>query len=273
MALIDIVIVVVKSGICYTFFMMIPVYINLNILKKSTIDHEGVRLLKYVPYVLGVLLNALFFAWIFKKVGHNLSNFLQHSLPLLLNALIIFGVQLISTGLIFKRENILSRRRFSREIRKLKKQIEASLYKPKDVMDSTNFSANKKVITLGNRSATKMRFIPIKDILFLEACGNGCFFYYKNNQGIHRVESSNSLTKHREQGFLPEEMFTRIHRSFIVANHQVIGRNGNRLTLNAPDKFVERTSKIGKLNIVKELEIPIGANFEGQIDLENWLEP
>ena len=273
----EIVEIVLMSSLSYSFFMMVPVYVNLNILKEHILDRyknevkKPMRIFVYVPYVIGVLLNALFFAWILKRYSNYSISFLQSQLPLLLNALIIFGVQLISTGLMFKREFITQKRILFRKIRRLAR-FEYALAK-EAAMESTGISSTNEMVCIKNKAGTNRIDFPAKQLLFIEAFDNGSILYFKNRDGIHHVKSSDNLTAILENGLLPENLAIRIQKSYIVATHQVLGRNENNLLLKAEGGIREKTNKLGfKMMVVKPIEIPIGKKYQDQIDLNKWAE-
>ena len=267
------------SSLSYTFFMMVPVYVNLNILKESILDRykneakKTMRIFVYVPYVVGVLLNALFFAWVLKIYSNYSITFLQSLLPLLLNALIIFGVQLISTGLMFKREFFFQKRTLVRKIRRLARFEHAlsNLNLEELEKESTGISSTNEMIYIKNKAGTNQVYFPAKELLYIEAFDNGSIIYYKKNDGVFQVKSSDNLTTIFENGLLPNNLAVRVQKSFIVAKHQVIGRNENNLLLNVVGEIVDRKNKLGvKIKVVKPLEIPIGGAYRDQIALEKW---
>jgi len=246
---VEIVKIVMMSSLSFTFFMMVPVYVNLNILKEYILDRykneakKPMRIFIYLPYVVGVLLNALFFAWLLKRYSHHSISFLPSQMPLLLNALIIFGVQLISTGLIFKREFIAQNKLLFRTVSRLAK-FKSALMKEEKI-DSRGITSTKEMVCIKNKTGTNRVDFPAKQLLFIEAFENGSILYFKDSDGIHDVKCSDNLTNILENGLLPENL--------------------------AIVKEVEKKHRLGfKMDIVRSIEIPIGKKFSKQIDLEKF---
>lgn len=271
----EIVEIVLMSSLSYTFFMMVPVYVNLNILKEHILDWRNdelkkpIRIFVYVPYVIGVLLNALFFAWILKRYSNYSISFLQSQLPLLLNALIIFGVQLISTGLMFKREFIFQARKLVRQRRRFARV--GYVLTKKTEMESTGISSTNEMVCIKNKAGTNRIDFPAKQLLYIEAFANGSTLYFKSDDGIQEAKSSDNLTTILANGLLPENLAVRVQKSYIVAIHQVLGRNENNLLLKAEGGKREKVNKLGfKMMVIKPIEIPIGKTYQDQIDLDKW---
>ncbi|HEY0274324.1 MAG TPA: LytTR family DNA-binding domain-containing protein [Chitinophaga sp.] len=82
-------------------------------------------------------------------------------------------------------------------------------------------AANPDITYLFVKSGYEQYKILLEDILYLESAGNYVTFVLKDKKLLSRVTMQEALT------LLPAAQFTRIHRSFIVANNKVdkIDRN------------------------------------------------
>jgi len=261
--------VIIKSSICYTIFMIFPVYVNLNFLKKRFLDKRVFGLWTYLPYILGVLLNAWGFAWIFKIVGGIFPNFLQDDLAWWLNGLIIFSVQLIASGLMYKREWLDSKRNESRKNRiwyRLK-WMEEYFTKQINKIEKVNTSSDLENMFIGNTSKTKLRIFPKNEVLFIEPHANGTLIYFTENGGINRVSNSDTLVKCLENEHFAPANLVQIHKSFVINANRVVGRNGNKIMMDVMVKTKTMNSKLGDLDINSNLEVPIGDNYREGIDL------
>ena len=80
------------------------------------------------------------------------------------------------------------------------------------------------------------------DILYLEAAGNYVTFVLASQRLLSRLTIQEALE------LLPAEQFTRVHRSFIVANSKV-------------DKVERHQLGIGRI------KVPVGASYQPQVQL------
>jgi two-component system LytT family response regulator len=82
--------------------------------------------------------------------------------------------------------------------------------------------------------------VLLTDILYLESAGNYVNFMLKDRKLLSRLSMSEAIR------LLPESLFTRVHRSFIVSNNQV--------------------SKIDRTYVwVQEVPIPIGSAYTEEV--------
>lgn len=95
------------------------------------------------------------------------------------------------------------------------------------------------------KSKKKYTQIEIDDLLFIEASGNYTKVVTKNNSITIREKLSDVM------GFLPNEAFLQVHKSFVVAHKQIKSIEGNRIYIL---DHVVPVGKVYKANILKLLQ-------------------
>ena len=214
---------VLKSSVIYMFIMMVPIYFNLNVLKKNILDRKVLRVWTYSPYLIAVILNAILFAWIILLIGKFDSDLMRVELRFWLHVLTFFGAQLVSTGLLYRRETL----DYIRQIEKIKKKEQRILEENLELrerLEDVEIAGSKNVLIIGKKKDYKI--IALEDIMYLQGGGNLPFIYTVDGK---KHWGSDKLGKYQE--FLPTDQFIQVHRSFIVRKDKVIARKGDELVL------------------------------------------
>ncbi len=231
---VNVLLLLMKDSVLYTLIMMMPVYLNLTVLKPYTLDTELPAPWNYMLYlVLTIVVAALFASGFLMINGTDFSPF-RTTIDFPVHLLTIAGVQLVSVGLLYRRE-ILGLHRKLRRLEKIKSNLrkEVQEIKREQQQEMSKLQQNLRV---GSRK--NYQIIPIDNILYLKAAGNEPFIYTNDKKG--KYCGDRKLSDYEE--LLPSYGFIRVHRSYIVAKHKVIGRKGEMLLL----KGVEDPIPIGK---------------------------
>ena len=95
-------------------------------------------------------------------------------------------------------------------------------------------------------SSNKKHFqIKINDILYVEAAGNYCNVFLKDDSILVREKISNLLEK------LPDENFLQVHKSFIVATQHIKSLEGNRIMIENKIIPIGKMYKSNVTNLIK----------------------
>lgn len=233
-----------QDSLVYTSIMMIPVYFNLLVLKRYLLDSSFGVFFRFSTYLVSTLLVAILIAYLIDYIDQLFPDFFKNKEKWRINILVIFGVQLIATGLLNLRE-LYQRNRILDKQNKFLKVIQAK----DQALEAFKLSVSQNHIKIGNKTTWKL--LPYKDILFIEGQGNDIHLYKDTDQ----LEVFKNTTIKDFNNLLPEHLFIQIHKSYIVNKTKVIGRASNKFFLQG-----------------KEIEIPIGRTYKHRIDTDSYLQ-
>ena len=236
---------ILENSLIYTLFMMVPVYFNLLVLKKTIIDKSGSTVLSYMPYLLAVLVNALLFAWLMILL-YNIPDFMEVKFRYIVNVLTIFGTQLVASGLLFRRETLEYIRELERSKKRAEKIKEENL-QLKEKLQDIEISGDSNVLKVGTKKSYKI--IQLENILYLQGDGNEPLIF--TDDTARKYRGSKTMGDYKEH--LPADKFIQVHRSYIVAKDKVIGRKGNTLILKGGN------------------EIPISKSYEAAVENDEYI--
>ncbi|PHR72152.1 MAG: DNA-binding response regulator [Lutibacter sp.] len=95
-------------------------------------------------------------------------------------------------------------------------------------------------------SSNKKHFqVKLDDILYIEAAGNYCNVFLKNDNILVRDKISNLLEK------LSSENFIQVHKSFIVAKQHIHSLEGNRIKIEDTIIPIGKMYKSNVINLIK----------------------
>ncbi len=219
----DAFLMIVSNSLAYTGIMMLPVYFNLYVQKPFWLDGKFSKVKRYAGYLSSALAVSLFVAGGLHILLKQYPWFLKVHLDLLVNVAVIFGVMLISTGMMYLREaDDLSRRMgyiiTSKE--KFKQQLQQTIVE----LEKAQMSINRNHIKVGSKN--HFDIIPLDEILYLQGDGNTPVIFTITGEeywGCSRLKDYEDL--------LPAERFIRVHKSYLVAKDKVRGRRNNKLIL------------------------------------------
>jgi len=210
-------IVIVRASLAYTFLMMFPVYVNLLILKKYTLDQIKHRMGSYGMYLFSVIANAFLFASMLFLIFKMYPDTFKVKIGFPINLLSILGVQLIATGLVYRREvlnlyAVLGKYKFRID------QKKNELRELKRILGTYQATLAKNHIKIGTKYEFKI--LQHDDLLYIKGDGNEPrFFTLDRLEGYRGTESM-----YFYENILPESRFMRVHKSYMVAIEKVIGR-------------------------------------------------
>ena len=271
------------GSFAFTLFMTMPVYFNLFVLNKFTLEQKSFKnkFCQYGTYLIGVTLNALFFAFVLEYVFK--TNWILPDLDLLDYLVIIFGVQLIATGLI-NRRNLLEQNRYIVKLEKSSETDKEKLNEAEIAIQDLNgkleeiqvrvqyfekeLEKSKKMrqtleeelkqddgkptkIFLGTKN--KFEIIYSNIIVHIQSDGNRQIFFTDDKKGKYYGDKSMNYWEKS----LPRNLFQRVHRKHIVAINKIKGKKGNTLILEGDIKItisksyereVDKLMKYSKFN-------------------------
>jgi len=125
---------------------------------------------------------------------------------------------------------------FERFVKAINKTLETE---KKPVTSSSNIQ-EKKETSFFLKGDKKIHQVHCEDILFVEAYGNYCKVYLKEEMIVSHEKIS------AFENLLPSDEFLRVHKSFIVATNKIKLIEGNRIT-------------------IAEHKIPIGQTYKNEL--------
>ena len=230
--------VILINSLVYTLIMLPPVYLNLNVFKKYFLDRIKNRFWGYTFYVFAAIFNALVFAGLLFVILENNPELLKMKIGFPINVLAIFGIELIATGLLYRKE-VLDWEQ------KQKKYAAVFINNQKKTEESQEVPVYKNHIKIGTK--TKYEIIELDAIIYLKAAGNYVDIFTNDKKG--KYFGSSYLGDFEK--ILPPDQFIRVHKSYIISKAKVTSRNGNFFKLKGTEE-----------------EIPIGKN---KVDDDDYL--
>lgn len=214
---------IVSNGLAYTGIMMLPVYFNLYVQKPFWLDGDFSKIKRYGGYLLSTLAISLFVAGCLHVLLKHYPWFLKVHLDFLVNVAVIFGVMLISTGMMYLREADELSRKMGYIITS-KEKFKQQLHQTMVELEKAQMSISRNHIKVGSKN--HFDIIPLDEILYLQGDGNTPIIFTISGEehwGCSRLKD------YEDQ--LPTERFIRVHKSYLVAKDKVRGRRNNKLIL------------------------------------------
>lgn len=117
-------------------------------------------------------------------------------------------------------------------------------------VQNNSFSLEEKKILLNN--GKEMQLVKINDIIFLEADGNYTNIYIESGVKIFLTERIGNLEK-----LLPDKMFYRSHRSYLINLNHIVkynkARSGAVLMSNNAELPIAHRNRSNFLSLIKQL--------------------
>jgi hypothetical protein len=236
--------IILRESLIYTFWMMVPVYVNLNFLKPLLLDNvRWNKLLRYFLYISGAIVVALAASAVASFLLPAFISRMRLDFPI--NALVILGVMFISTGIVFTREVSHLAKRYQR----LKRYKTSAITQELEGQLHSSLSVFTDHIKVGKKNHYKI--IPFSEILYFQGDGNEPIIVTANGRHF----GTNNLSDYEE--LLPKQKFLRVHRSFIIAKDKVLGRKGNDFLIKDDENNLSK--------------IPIGKTYTEAVDKDGYL--
>lgn len=208
--------ILIKDMIWFGLWLIPVVYINLLVLKEYVLDYEPPRKWKNPLYLIGLLaLSALFAALMYYADKYGLSwvrTRLKRGPLLIIN----FGIALISTGLLYRKELF--------DKRNIEEELASQLKKANEKIEKAEMAVTNDHLKIGTKN--NYDIIRFEEIVYVKANNNGSMIYTLND----KYECGNKMMDY--QKLLPENDFIRTHKSYIVSKRKVIKREGDIFILS-----------------------------------------
>lgn len=227
--------IILRDSLLYTAGLIIVVYFNLLVIKRSTLDrYQWSNTKRYASYLALVTVTSLLFSLILSQLAIALG-FVRDSFNFPINIMANFCFSLISTGLVHlrtlkeKERNLLKARWKNQKLQSQLDQVKDAL---KDAQQAlAGVAVSEDHLKIGNR--TNYQIIPFDQILLFKGEGNEPRIIQANGK---KPFAGSTLKDFEDR--LPKQHFIRVHRSYIINKNKVTGRDGNQL-LVADDRLNE----------------------------------
>lgn len=229
-------VVILRDSLLYTVGLIIVVYFNLLVIKRSTLDrYQWTNAKRYASYITLVVVTSLVFSLFLSQLAIAMG-FVRDSFNFPINILANFSFSLISTGLVHLR-TLKEKERNLLKARWKNKKLQTQLDQVKDALKDAQkalagVAVSEDHLKIGNR--TNYQIIPFHQILFFKGEGNEPRIIQANGK---KPFAGSTLKDFEDR--LPQQHFIRVHRSYIINKNKITGRDGNQLLL--ADERLEET--------------------------------